>query len=148
MWECELSTIDTAILIAGVLTARHYFTLENEEEEELQGIWEIYSMSGWIGTGRETERIHLHMAGHPKQDSIIKDGIMVTAKRIYFISLPSDLPPIRSARRDTRNGSLLLNGKKSTTSGIYMQARFSFIKCLSYGLISGAFMITAIQNMV
>ena len=26
VWNCELSTIDTAILIAGVLTARHYFT--------------------------------------------------------------------------------------------------------------------------
>lgn len=36
MWDCELSTIDTAILIAGVLTARHYFTLDNEEEEELR----------------------------------------------------------------------------------------------------------------
>jgi hypothetical protein len=36
MWDSELSTIDTAILIAGILSARHYFTLNNEEEEELR----------------------------------------------------------------------------------------------------------------
>ena len=30
MWESELSTVDTAILIAGVLTARYYFMLDNE----------------------------------------------------------------------------------------------------------------------
>src|SRR5688572_9840926 len=105
-------------------------------------------MSGWIGTGPETEGLHLPMAGHPKQAFLIKDGIMVTVRRIFFISSPWDLPPILSARQDTMSGSLLLNGKKSMTSDIYTQARFSFIKCLSYGLISGAFMIAAIQNMV
>jgi hypothetical protein len=47
-WECELSTIDTAILIAGVLTARHYFTLNNEEEEELRRLGdELYERVDW-----------------------------------------------------------------------------------------------------
>src|SRR5688572_9879095 len=101
-------------------------------------------MSGWIGTGRETKRLHLHMAGRPKKAFMIKDGITVTVRRISFIFLPWDLPPILSAKQGTRNGSLLLNGKKSTTSGIYTLARFLFIKCLNYGLISGAFMIAAI----
>lgn len=31
-WHCELSTIDTAILMAGVLPAASYFTAEGEEE--------------------------------------------------------------------------------------------------------------------
>jgi hypothetical protein len=48
MWACELSTIDTAILIAGVLTARHYFTLDNEEEEELRHLGDIlYERVDW-----------------------------------------------------------------------------------------------------
>ena len=48
MWDCELSTIDTAILIAGVLTARHYFTLDNEEEEELRLLSDIlYERVDW-----------------------------------------------------------------------------------------------------
>lgn len=29
VWNCELSTIDTAILMNGVLTVREYFTAEN-----------------------------------------------------------------------------------------------------------------------
>ena len=32
-WECELSTIDTAIFIAGVLTAAYYFTGENRRRK-------------------------------------------------------------------------------------------------------------------
>src|SRR5688572_819335 len=105
-------------------------------------------MGGWIGTGRETEELHLHMAGHRKQASMIKDGIMVTVRRIFSISWRWDLPHIPLARLVTTSGSLLLNGKKSTISIIYTQARFSFIKCLNYGLISGALMIAAILNMV
>lgn len=31
-WRCELSTVDTAILMAGVLTAAGYFTAKGEEE--------------------------------------------------------------------------------------------------------------------
>src|ERR1700676_2672463 len=31
-WKSELSTVDTAIFIAGVLTAAYYFTGENKEE--------------------------------------------------------------------------------------------------------------------
>ena len=48
MWECELSTIDTAILMAGILTARHYFTLDNEEEKELRHLSDIlYERVDW-----------------------------------------------------------------------------------------------------
>jgi hypothetical protein len=48
MWECELSTIDTAILIAGVLTARHYFVLDNKEEQELRRLGdELYERVDW-----------------------------------------------------------------------------------------------------
>src|SRR5258708_3006239 len=48
MWECELSTIDTAILIAGILTATHYFMLNNEEEEELRRLGdELYERVDW-----------------------------------------------------------------------------------------------------
>src|SRR5258708_26685741 len=103
-------------------------------------------MSEWIGTGREMVGLPLLMAGNQKQASIIKDGIMVTARPIYSISLPWALLLILLVRQDIRNGPRLLNGKKSITLSIYMQVRFSFIKCLSYGLISGGFMIGSIKN--
>src|SRR5579862_7032537 len=34
--ECELSTVDTAIMMAGILTAAAYFTADNDKEIELR----------------------------------------------------------------------------------------------------------------
>ena len=36
-WRCELSTIDTAILIAGALTAAAYFDRATDDEREVRG---------------------------------------------------------------------------------------------------------------
>jgi hypothetical protein len=38
---CELSTVDTAILMAGILTAANYFTGKNPKETELRKLAEI-----------------------------------------------------------------------------------------------------------
>jgi hypothetical protein len=47
-WESELSTIDTAIFIAGVLTAASYFKGENEEEAEIRKLADIlYRRIDW-----------------------------------------------------------------------------------------------------
>src|SRR5579862_9030351 len=47
-WECELSTIDTAILIAGVLTAASYFSGQNEKESEIRELAEfLYRRVDW-----------------------------------------------------------------------------------------------------
>src|SRR5450756_817207 len=37
-WQCELSTVDTAILLAGVLTASAYFGADTSEEKEIRGL--------------------------------------------------------------------------------------------------------------
>jgi len=47
-WQCELSTIDTAIFIAGVLTAASYFTAKSEEEGEIRELAEnLYRRVDW-----------------------------------------------------------------------------------------------------
>ena len=47
-WRCELSTIDTAILMAGVLTAASYFTANSEEESEIRELAEnLYRRVDW-----------------------------------------------------------------------------------------------------
>ncbi len=47
-WECELSTIDTAIFIAGVLTAAVYFKGENKLEKEIRTLAEnLYRRVDW-----------------------------------------------------------------------------------------------------
>jgi hypothetical protein len=47
-WESELSTIDTAIFIAGVLTAANYFTGDSEDEKEIRKLAEnLYRRIDW-----------------------------------------------------------------------------------------------------
>ncbi|MEO6831735.1 MAG: glucoamylase family protein [Chitinophagaceae bacterium] len=46
--ECELSTIDTAILLAGILTARYYFTGDDRSEIEIRMYAdELYARVDW-----------------------------------------------------------------------------------------------------
>jgi hypothetical protein len=46
--ECELSTVDTAIMMAGILTAAAYFTANNEGEIELRKLAEtLYRRVEW-----------------------------------------------------------------------------------------------------
>jgi hypothetical protein len=37
-WDCELSTIDSAFLIAGALTAAEYFNRDTKGEREIRGL--------------------------------------------------------------------------------------------------------------
>ena len=47
-WKCELSTIDTAILMAGILTAASYFTALSQEENEIRELAEsLYRRVDW-----------------------------------------------------------------------------------------------------
>jgi hypothetical protein len=47
-WQCELSTIDTAILIAGVLAAASYFDRDDVEETEIRKLAAgLYARVDW-----------------------------------------------------------------------------------------------------
>src|SRR3954470_24796975 len=48
VWECELSTIDTAFLIAGMLTAAAYFDQDNRVEAQIRQIADdLYRRVDW-----------------------------------------------------------------------------------------------------
>ncbi len=48
VWRSELSMVDTALLVAGALTARTYFNADNSEEIELRGLVDaIYRRIDW-----------------------------------------------------------------------------------------------------
>jgi hypothetical protein len=47
-WNCELSTIDSAFLIAGALTAAEYFNRDTEDEREIRELADaIYARADW-----------------------------------------------------------------------------------------------------
>ena len=47
-WECEISTIDTTFLLAGMLTAAAYFDQDTREEDEIRKLAdELYRRADW-----------------------------------------------------------------------------------------------------
>lgn len=54
VWLCELSLIDTAFLVAGMLTAAAYFTAETAAETELRGLADaLYRRVDWRWAQRD-----------------------------------------------------------------------------------------------
>ena len=48
VWKCELSTVDTAFLLAGMLTAAAYFANEAADEHEIRTLAdELYRRADW-----------------------------------------------------------------------------------------------------
>ena len=48
VWNCELSTVDTAFLLAGALTAALYFDCDSEEEQEIRSLADaLYRRADW-----------------------------------------------------------------------------------------------------
>lgn len=48
VWKCELSTIDTAFLLAGMLTAATYFDSDSPQEEEIRNLADaLYRRADW-----------------------------------------------------------------------------------------------------
>lgn len=59
-WQCELSTIDTALLLAGMLVVAQYFTADSADERELrERVQSIYARIDWRWALDGTDRISL-----------------------------------------------------------------------------------------
>jgi hypothetical protein len=60
MWQSELSMIDTALLIAGALVARQFFTADTDEEREIRAVAEqLYLRVDWRWSQSNFETIRL-----------------------------------------------------------------------------------------
>ena len=96
-WNCELSSIDTALLMAGVLTAATYFTGANDDEAELRKLaTTLYERVEWDwlvgehgtichGWKPETGKLPWHWEGY--------DEALV----LYLLALGSPTHPIPAA---------------------------------------------------
>jgi len=97
-WKCELSTVDTAILLAGIMTARYYFTGENKSEIEIRTLAdELYARVDWqwalngkdsISHGWKPESGFLRYRWNKKYSE---------AHIIYILALGSPTFPINAA---------------------------------------------------
>jgi hypothetical protein len=58
VWQCELSTVDSAFLLAGMLTAAMYFVGDNPEEQEIRQLAEaLYCRVDWQWAQNQGETI-------------------------------------------------------------------------------------------
>ena len=128
-WDCELSSIDTALLIAGVLAAAQYFRADTPEETELRSLAAaLYERVdwAWMQNGRstvchgwkpETGFLRWHWIGY--------DEAMI----LYLLGLGSPTHPLGTQSWDAWLASCALQ----TVEGIeYLHAGPLFIHQMSH----------------
>ena len=96
-WRCELSPIDTALLVAGMLTAAAYFALETPEEREIRTLADaIYRRIDWawaqagkatVRQGWKPESGFLHYGWEGYSEAIL----------LYALGLASPTHPLSDA---------------------------------------------------
>ena len=62
-WQCELSTVDSALLLAGALTAGSYFDAETADEQEIRTLADaLYRRADWQWAQNRVCNGHTRMA--------------------------------------------------------------------------------------
>lgn len=93
-WNCELSTIDTALLMAGVLFSQSYFDADNTNENEIRRLADsLYFRIDWKWAMADTNGIKT--SWHPGQGfgKYIWDGYD-EAMILYILALGSPAHPV------------------------------------------------------
>jgi hypothetical protein len=102
VWQCELSLIDTTLLLAGVLTAAAYFTAPITEEAEIRALAEgLYRRIDWqwAQNGRDTVA-----QGWKPECGFLRSGWQgySEAAILYVLGLASPTFPLPSKSRSQK----------------------------------------------
>ncbi|MEO6904224.1 MAG: glucoamylase family protein [Bacteroidia bacterium] len=96
-WNCELSTIDTAILVAGILTAQNYYLDDNEIESEIRSLADkIYLRIDWNWALNGSDAINHGWKPESGFLSYSWDKDYSEAHILYILALGSTTFPIQS----------------------------------------------------
>src|SRR3954470_19884247 len=134
VWNCELSTIDSAFLFAGMLTCAAYFDGGSEEEAEIRRLAdELYCRADWHwATNGSAALCH---GWHPESGFIPHFWTGYDeALLVYLLGLGS--PTFRWRSRGTALTVLHIAGNKSTAASCFTPVRSSRISSRISGLIS------------
>jgi hypothetical protein len=133
VWRSELSMIDTALLIAGVLTASMYFNANTPDEIELRELGDaLYRRIDWrwaedggaaITQGWKPECGFLHYGWEGYNEAIV----------LYVLALGSPTHPLSEG--GYKAGLRPTSGKICMVTIFFMRGRFSFTSSRTPGLI-------------
>jgi hypothetical protein len=140
VWKCELSTIDSAILLAGVLTVAAYFCGDGEDEREIRALADtLYLRADWnwacngsvtVTHGWKPESGFLGYRWQGYSEAMISI-CWVWARR-----------PIRFLAKAGPNGPRPTIGEPSTITSLFMRVRSSSTNSRMFGSISEEFRTT------
>lgn len=93
-WQVELSTVDTALMVAGILFAQSYFDQDNESEKEIRELADlIYLRVDWQWAQNKHPLISL--GWYPEKGFINYDWVGYNeAMLVYLLGLGSPTHPI------------------------------------------------------
>ena len=144
-WNCELSTIDTAILMGGVLTAAAYYGADSEDEHEIREIADALYLRvnwQWALDGQAT----ICHGWNPESGFLPYrwDRQYSEAHILYVLALGSSTFPIDPG--DTDNGFQPSGNRRSTATIIFTPDRCSFTRCHINGSTFAESMTTSIAK--
>ena len=135
-WDCELSTIDTVLLLAGALVAALYFEGDVARSVRFANL-RTPCTAVPIGNGRKTPGQRLRTGGNPKPGSCLTGGV-VTMRQQFSTSSAWVRPHIRSRPKAFSRTPQRTVGRRSTTTNSCMPARFSSTNTHTCGSTSAA----------
>ena len=93
-WNCELSTIDTALLMAGVLTVRSYFDRKTASESAIRALADsLYRRVDWTWSAEGRPGIMLGWTPEHGMDSVSWHGYN-ESMIMYLLALGSPTHPV------------------------------------------------------
>ena len=114
VWECELSTVDTAFLLAGMLTAAAFFLDDTDDEREIRELADkLYRRADWQWA--QNGGVTVSRAGGPRADFFPIAG-KATTRRCFSISSGWARRLIRCRRRVMPSGRRPISGGASTAT--------------------------------
>ena len=136
VWQCELSTIDSAFLFAGALTVATYFDRDTETEVEIRRLAEaLYQRADWNWACNGGPTL-THGCGRRPGSSRIAGRD--TTRAPSPISSVWARPPILCRRRATARTARPTSGRPSTAGSCSSAARSSHTSSRTCGSTSAA----------
>ena len=135
VWNCELSTIDSAFLLAGMLTCAAYFDAETPEEAEVRRLADqLYARADWQWAMNEGPAVS--HGWRPESGFIPHYWKGYDEALLVYILGPGHRPAFRCRPKATLRIVRPINGERSTGATCSTPGRCSHISFHTFGLTS------------